>query len=368
MPLHFKPYIKTKSSYQGGKSRKELSRSSGSLIKLSSNENQLGPSPLATAAIQQAIQNLSEYPDRTDHAFRAALSSFYGGALSPEQFITTNSGVANIELIINGFLSEGDECIYSNPAFGPYRGFPPKVGAQAINVPLLGPDFTLDVQGILSAINPRTKLIFITNPNNPTGTHISKDLIDELLAGVPDHVLVVYDEVYYQYTTAEDYTTALPYVLSGKNVIAINSFSKAYGLAGLRIGYSYSTPEVAQYLQQLRRPFMINSISMAAAIAALKDVDFIKKTAQLIAEEKLFLYSELDRLGVRYWKTQANFIMIQPVQDPAYITEAVLQEGIMIRPVTNFGATDCIRVTIGTHEENKAYISALEKAIVASNN
>lgn len=361
MPLKFKSFLQAKPAYKGGKSKAQAGVASKKIYKLSSNENLLGSSPKALVAIQKNISNLNEYPDYNDQAFRLALEKFYNGQLTANQFITTNSGTANIELITRAFLEEGTECIYSNPAFGPYRGFPKKMGATSVDIPLIGPNFHLDVKGILSAINEKTRLVFITNPNNPTGTHLPKAQIDELIEGLPDHVVMIYDEVYYQYADAADYVRALPYVVAGKNVIAINSFSKAYGLAGLRVGYSYSTPEIAQYLQTLRRPFMINSLSMTAAIAALEDDDFIKATVDLIHQEKTYLYAELDKLGMKYWKTQANFILIQPTIADELFVERMLSEGIMVRPSASFGAPNCIRVTIGTHEANLAFITALKK-------
>lgn len=197
MPLKFKSFLQAKPVYKGGKS-KPVSRNGKKIYKLSSNENMLGSSPKALAAIQAQVSTLNEYPDYSDIRFRLALEKFYAGKLEANQFITTNSGVANIELITRAFLEEGTECIFSNPAFGPYRGFPKKVGAKSIDVPLIGANFQLDVPGILKAITEKTRLIFVTNPNNPTGTHLPKTQIDELINGLPDHVVLIYDEVYYQ--------------------------------------------------------------------------------------------------------------------------------------------------------------------------
>ena len=363
MPLPFKSYLKKPIPYKGGKSKEEVSTNGKKLYKLSSNENPIGASPKALAAIQANLTKLYEYPDRTDQRLLEALSIFYQGVLAPYQFISTNSGVANLELIMRGFLQEGAECIYSNPAFGPYKSFPNKLGAKAIDVPLLGDHFQLNVEGILNAINERTRLIFITSPNNPTGTHIPKVQVDQLIYQIPDHVVVVFDEVYYQFADAKDFVRALPYVREGKNVIAVNSFSKAYGLAGLRIGYSYSTPEIATYLHQLRIPFMINSLSLEAAMAALKDDAFIEKTVQLVHQEKEYLYEQLQRLGIQHWKTQANFILIQPAMNPVVLEAALLQEGVMVRPVAGFGAPNCVRVTIGNREANEAFLQGLKKVL-----
>lgn len=362
MPLKFKSYLQAKATYKGGKPKPKV-QDGKKIYKLSSNENMLGSSPMAIAAIQEQLNNLSEYPDRDDTRLRLALQKFYGGLLRANQFIATNSGVANIELILRGFLEEGTECIFSNPAFGPYRGFPKKMGATSIDVPLVGDNFQLDVNGILNAINEKTRLVFVTNPNNPTGTHLPKAQIDALVNGLPDHVVLLYDEVYYQYVQARDYVRALPYVLAGKNVIGINSFSKAYGLAGLRVGYSYSTPRITEYLQQLRIPFMIDSLSIAGAIAALKDTEFIQQTVQLTHQEKAYLYAAFDQMGVKYWKTQANFILVQPEIDTTEFEALMLKEGIMVRPATKFGGPGCVRVTIGTREANTAFLNAWKKIL-----
>ncbi len=363
MGLNFKTYLPSEPGYKGGKSKEEVSKGGKKVCKLSSNENPLGSSPLAMKAVQKYLNTLSEYPPPMDGKLRNALSEFYNGALTPDQFVTTNSGVANIELIVRGFLDEGSECIFSNPAFSPYRSFPLKVGAKPINIPLIGNDFQLDLQGIEKSITEKTSLVFVTSPNNPTGTHIGKAQIDALIAMLPEHVLLVFDEVYYQFADAADYVRPLPYVLENKNVIAVNSLSKAYGLAGLRIGYSYSTVEVATYLQKFRRPFMLNTLSMEAAIGGLQDDDFIQQTVELIHQEKKYLYKELDKIGVKYWKTQANFIMIRPPITPLQFEEKMANEGIMVRPLTGFGAPDCVRVTIGTREGNEAYLYALRKVI-----
>ena len=363
MPIKYKSYLRQKSSYKGGKSLSEVAGANKIIYKLSSNENQLGSSPKALAAIRDHIDSLSNYPDNSDDRLREALEKHYNGQLKAEQFLTTNSGVANIELIIRGFMEEGDECIFSNPAFGPYHEFPIKVGAKSIDIPLVGDDFLLDVKGILNAINDKTRLIFITSPNNPTGTHIPKSQIDQIIAGLPDHVILVMDEVYFQFADADDFVRALPYVLEGKNVIGINSLSKAYGLAGLRIGYSYSTPEIATYLQQLRIPFMINTLTLEGAMAALEDDDFIKETVEFVHREKQFLYEQFDALGIKYWKTQANFILTEPDMNPVEFEAAILREGVMVRPVAGFGAPTCVRITIGTREGNEALIKGWKKIL-----
>ena len=359
----FKTFLNPGSdSYQGGKSKEDV-RAAGKVYKLSSNENLLGASPKAMAAVKANLNHLNEYPDRTDRRLRSALSGFYERALSPEQFVTANSGVGILQMIVHAFLAEGLECIYSNPAFKPYSDFSAQVGARSIDVPLVGDEFRLDVQGILKAITNRTRIIWLCSPNNPTGTHLPRPVVQELLDSVPEHVIVVYDEVYYQFATAPDYTTALPFILEGKNVIAVNSFSKAYGLAGMRIGYAYSTPEVAEYLRLVSRPFLLNTLGLEAAIAALEDADFIRQTVEMINRGKAYLYPELDRLDIKYWRGQGNFFLLRPDMPDREFEEKMLARGVMVRPVAAFGAPGCIRVTIGTQEANEAFIHALEGII-----
>ena len=355
----FKSYLtKETPAYKGGKTTDEI-EFDGPLYKLSSNENPLGASPKAIAAIQAHLQTLNIYPDRTDARLRMGLSKFHEEKLSPDQFFTANSGVGVLELIVYAFLDEGLECIATNPAFLPYISFPQKVGAIVKDIPLLGRNYELDVDGILNSINKNTRVIWLCSPNNPTGTYLPKKDIDRLLAHVPDHVVVILDEVYYQFATASDYTTALPYVLEGKKVIGVNSFSKAYGLAGLRVGYAYSTPQIARYISKLQRPFYINSLALEASLAALQDTAFIQKTVQTVNEGKEYLYAEFEKLGIDYWKSQANFITIRPDMNDVAFEEKMLRGGVMVRPVANFGAPGCVRITIGTREANEALIKAM---------
>lgn len=361
----FKETLLPKGGYKGGKSKSEVAAIIGKkkVYKLSSNENYLGTSPKAKKAIKAAVDGLNIYPERTDVYLRQALSKFYGGILSPDQFISDNSGVALLEMIERAFLSPGNEIIICNPAFKPYHMFAKKLGAVVKDVPLKGKNYLLDIPGILKAVNKKTRLLFICSPNNPTGTHIPIEQLDELLPQLPSHVITVYDEVYYQYADAESYTTALPYVDEGMNVIGVNSFSKAYGLAGMRVGYGYTTEKIAKYISQVRRPFHISTLAMDAAMAALTDKAFIRKTVDLVLTEKNYIYKSLDKIGIKYWKTQANFITLKPKMKADKFEAAMLKHGIMVRPVANFGAPGCVRVTIGDRQANQAYLRALKKVI-----
>lgn len=360
----FKTHIShSKKSYQGGPAKPQ-SNSGKTIFKLSSNENLLGPSPLALQAIENNVDKLNEYPEPTGQSLQLALSQYYKNELSPEQFITANSGVAVIELIVSAFLGHDLECIVSNPAFSPYADFADKAGSRVIDIPLIGEHLQLDIQGIVQAITDKTRVIWVCSPNNPSGTYIPKHQIDELIDQLPQHVVLVYDEVYRHFVTATDYTIGVDYVSAGKQIIAINSFSKAYGLAGLRVGYAYSTKEIADYLNFFRRPFFINTLSLEAAKAALLDKEFIKKTKTNTNSGKAFLYHHFDELNINYYKSQSNFIMVKPDMDSPLFVKALFEKGIMVRPVDAFGAPGYVRITIGTAEANTALVSALEEIVL----
>lgn len=354
----FKPYLTVKSDYVGGKP-KPATAPNQKIYKLSSNENLLGSSPKAIAAIREKLLSLNEYPSPTDARLCEALATFYKGELPATQFMGANSGSELLEMIARAFLDVDLECIISSPTFMPYCLFAEKQGAKVVDVPLKGDRFDLDVEGILAAITPRTRLLFLTTPNNPTGSYLPAATMKKLIEALPSHVVTVVDEVYYQFTDAADYSTAMPFVKAGKRVIAINSFSKAYGLAGLRVGYAYSTSELISYVKQLHRPFLLNSLSLSAAIAALEDVDFITQTVELIQTEKWFLYPQLDELKIKYWPTQGNFFLMRPPVSPPVFEAKMLEQGVMVRPVENFGAKGCIRITIGTREANEALVRGL---------
>jgi histidinol-phosphate aminotransferase len=361
----FKPYLFKTAEYEGGKGTDEVRTKASTLYKLSSNENPIGTSPKALEAIQNSLQDLHIYPPRTGIALQAALSEFYDYELSEAHFVPTNSGSEAIEFIARGFLSDGLECIVSNPSFMPYTMFSGWNGAKVVDVPLLAPNYELDVQGILNAINENTRLIFLCSPNNPTGTYLPKSKIDELVNHVPDYVIIVLDEVYYHFADAEDFTTAMPYVKAGKKMIGVNSFSKTYGLAALRVGYSYSTPEIAGYLRRLYRPFLINKIGLCAGIAALKDKAFMDEVIELVQTERQRFYPVFEALGVPYWKGQGNFILFKPPMDADEFVEKMIYEaGVMVREAGSSGAPDCLRVTIGTKEANDAFFEGLSMICV----
>lgn len=361
----FKDYLTVAEPYKGGKAINEIKTNKEKIYKLSSNENPIGASPKAVEAIKAHLDSLHIYPDRTDKRLRAALYDFYDGAIDESQFIGASSGSEIIDHIVRAFVGEGKEVIISNPSFKPYDMFSSWIGAKVVDVPLLEPDFSLDVNGIIAAINDDTRLIFLTSPNNPTGTHIRKEEMDQLAKAVPEHVVIVIDEVYYHFAEAEDYVTAMPYVKQGYQVIGVNSFSKTYGLAAMRIGYGYTTKKIADYIRTICKPFLIDTLSLEAGIAALGDTAFIEKTVDIVKKGRAYLYPELDRIGIRYWKSQGNFILLKPEMATNTFEDQMLLEGVMVRPVANFGAPGCVRVTVGTQEANEAFIAALEKILLS---
>ncbi|WP_067037774.1 histidinol-phosphate transaminase [Allomuricauda sp. CP2A] len=354
----FKPHLMPKEVYKGGKN---IPPSDKKIYKLSSNENPLGASPKAVKAMKAAIGKIDLYPDQTDMRLREALVQDFDGQLTANQFICGNSGSEVIDMILRAFINEGDEVIYSNPCFLPYSVFSRWYGAEQIDVPLLQPNYDLDVEGILNAITERTKIIFLTSPNNPTGTYIPKPVLDDFLNRIPKNIVVVLDEVYRHFADADDYVTALPYVLEGHNVIGLNSFSKTYGLAGQRIGYGYTTETIANYIRLIQKPFLLPLTSIEAAIGALNDTDFIAETVKTVLEGRKYLAKAFDELGIRYWPSQANFFIIDPPLPEMEFTDKMMEEGIMVRPVSQFGAPGKVRITVGNQEANEALIKALRR-------
>ncbi len=354
----FKAHLQPKEIYKGGSNRP---LSDKKIHKLSSNENPLGPSPKAVEAIKACLDRIDSYPDQTDIRLREALSRDFGGALDPDRFITGNSGSEILDLLIRAFLNEGDQIIMSNPCFLPYAVFSRWYGGQPVDVPLKGPDFELDVDGILGAITDRTKIIFLCSPNNPSGTYIPKAVLDRFMEAVPGNILIVFDEVYRHFATARDYVNALPYVEQGCNVLGLNSFSKTYGLAGQRIGYAYTTPEIARYLRLIHKPFLLPQTSIEAGIAALGDTEFVQRTVDTVLHGREYLTKEFTALDIPYWPSQANFLMIDPPLPELEFADRLMEEGIMVRGVSQFGAPGKVRISIGDSRANTDLVRALKK-------
>ncbi len=343
--------------YAPGKPIDELERELGitGSIKLASNENPVGPSPKAVEAIAKLLGGLHRYPDGAGFYLKKAISDKFGHPI--EGIILGNGSNELLEIIVRTFLLEGESAIMAEPSFVVYRMAAQAAGRERVIVPLK--DGHHDLEAMADRITDKTKLIFIANPNNPTGTMNTAVHMDSFMKRVPEDVIVVLDEAYCEYVASKEYPDTLAYLRAGRNVIALRTFSKIYGLAGLRMGYGFAPPALVDLMNRVRQPFNTNSLAQAAARAALGDEGHVEKSRRVNEDGKAFLYKELGRLGVDYVPTQANFIYMDLKQDAGAVNDKLLRQGVIIRPM---GPTQ-IRVTIGLKEENERFIGALEKVL-----
>lgn len=351
--------IRTIVPYSPGKPLEELERELGisGSIKLASNENALGPSPKAVAAVKKVLAGIHRYPDGSGYHLTRALSKKYG--VEPSRLILGNGSNELIELAVRAFVRPGDEVVSADPSFVVYRMVTQAAGGENIIVPCR--DNRHDLDAMADRITPRTRIVFIANPNNPTGTMNTKAEMDRFLDRVPDHVLVAVDEAYCEYVTHAEYPDSLEHLRAGKDLLVLRTFSKIYGLAALRIGYGIGAPEVVDALNRVRQPFNTNSLGQAGALAALGDYKHVERSIALNNEGKRFLCQSFDNLGVSYAPTEANFIYFETGRDARELYDLLLRKGVIIRPM---GGTK-LRVTIGLPEENQRFVSELEKVLKA---
>lgn len=352
-----KPGIETIKAYQGGKPIEEVKRELGisDIIKLASNENPLGPSPLAMQAIQESAKQVNFYPDGNAYYLKADLAKHLG--VTEDQLILTNGSNEVLQLVGETYLGPGDEVIYAEGAFVVYKLVTTVCGATPVVVPMQND--THHLPSMAAAVTDKTKAIFIANPNNPTGTMVTAAETAHFMAQVPEDVLVIFDEAYYEYVSHPDYPQTLPYVMEERNFIITRTFSKIYGLAGLRIGYGIAPPSIIATMNAVRQPFNCNAVAQAAARAALKDTDYVKKSQELNAVGKTFLYGAFDKLGLRYIKTEGNFIMVFVNQPGADLADAMMKQGVIVREMADYGYPDAIRVTISKQAENERFLEVL---------
>jgi len=352
-------------NYQPGLSIEEVrSRSKVAQIhKLSSNENPRGPSPAVVEAIQTAATTLHIYPPRGDESLRQVLIHTHQQGLTEEHFFCANSGSEVLQSICRTFLQPNDDYLICSPTFGAYMRFAGAQEANVIDVPLLPGGFQFDIDAIVAAVTARTRLFFLCNPNNPTGTIMTAADFATLLDRLPAHVIVVADQVYEHYVTRADYPHSIPHVLAEKPVIIVQTFSKGYGLAGLRLGYAIAPPAMIAKLRNQTRNFHLSSIALAAGIAALQDQAYMHESARLATEGKAYLYGELERLHVQTWPSEGNFLLIHPDLPVQQVCDSLLARGVMVRPMAAFGDPEGIRVTVGLAEANRAFIAALEEVL-----
>ena len=357
MALHVHPDIQSLSPYVPGKPIDELQRELGltHIIKLASNENPLGPSPKAIAALGDAQDTLHRYPDGGAYRLRQALADRW--KLTSEQIILGNGSDEILGLLARTFLTPGDEAIMADHTFVIYKLEVTAVHAKPVIVPLV--DWTHDLESMLRAITPRTRLLFVCNPNNPTGTMVTAEAVDRLMACVPEDVIVVFDEAYYEYVRSPKYPDTVAYVKQGRSVIVLRTFSKIYGLAGLRIGYGMSTTEIIDMLNRVRPPFNANSLAQKAALAALGDDEHVAKSRVVNEAGMEQLGLGLRGLGFTPIPSEANFIYFDVQRDGRQVFEALLREGVIVR---HLGGT-MLRVTIGQANENSAFLQALQNVL-----
>ncbi|OGX23377.1 MAG: histidinol-phosphate transaminase [Omnitrophica WOR_2 bacterium RIFCSPHIGHO2_02_FULL_45_21] len=347
--------------YQPGKPIEEVKRQLGlkEVIKLASNENPLGPSPKAVLAIKKSLTKINRYPEGSCFYLRQRLSKKL--KVRPENLIFGNGSDELIDIVIKAFCEPDDEIITADTTFLEYRIIALQNGRAVRCIPLK--DFRYDLARIKDRIGPKTKAIFIANPNNPTGTYVTKREVDDFLNGLPENVVAIFDQAYLEFVENKDFPLSLNYFRQGKNVIILRTFSKIYGLAGLRIGYGIAREEFIQYMERARQPFNVNTLAQEAALAALDDTVFIRKAQRAVREGKKYLYGELDRLKINYIPSAANFILIDLKRDGLKIFNKLLKEGVIVRDMQQYGLNNFIRVTIGREKENKKFVAALKKVL-----
>ena len=345
--------------YPPGKPIEELERELGiyGSIKLASNENTLGPSPQAMRAVSENLKNIHRYPDGNAYRLREKLADKFGLPMS--RIMVGNGADELIELVAQTFLSPGEEVIIPEHAFLLYETFALSFDGKVVIVPLS--EFSVDLQAMINAVTSHTKIVFINNPQNPIGKAITRDELSRFLNDLPSDVIVVLDEAYIEFATDPDVGSGLGFLDSYPLLVVLRTFSKIYGLAGLRLGYGFASEMITDALNRVRQPFSVNSLAQVAALAALDDDEFVKKTLTLTKEGLAYLYGELDRLGLTYIPTQANFLLIKTPLGARETYERMLKQGVIIRPMDSYGLEDCIRINVGLPEENSRFINALER-------
>jgi len=366
--------IKQITPYSPGKSSREVKEELGlaEVVKLASNENPLGPCPQAIQAMQQAAAEVYFYPDPLCQDLTAALADKLD--VDPDGILVGRGSDEIIHMMGLAFVNPGEEIIYSDPWFAMYPITAALMDARAVTIRhrdfthdlaamAAARDFTHDLAAMAAAITDRTKLVFISNPYNPTGTIVTAQQVSEFMSAIPDYVIVGFDEAYYEYVDDPDYPNCLDYVREGRKAVVLRTFSKAYGLAGLRIGYGIAPPELATALKQVREPFNVSSIAQVAALASLADPDQVQRSFQLVQDGKQYLYEQFEQMGLSYVPTQANFVFVDVGIDSRKCFDELMQRGVTVRTGDIFGTPTHIRVTIGTMEQNRKFIEALRDVL-----
>lgn len=361
MKLPIPEYIKEIAPYVPGKPIEELEREYGisGSVKLASNENPLGPSPRALAAVTAAMAKLQRYPDGAGYELTQRLSRHL--KVSADQIVLGNGSDDLLGMLARVLLQPGDEVLVPDPSFLMYTIVARSAGAVPVMVPLK--DLAIDLQGLLDRVGPRTRIIFICSPNNPTGTVVDRQALEAFLAALPDHVLVVVDEAYFEFVRDQRCVSGITFLGKQPMVATLRTFSKAYGLAGLRVGYGVMDAALAELLNRIRMPFNVNSLAQIAATAALDDDDFLEKTLGVVHQGLDDLYAQLAKRGLPFFPSQANFFLIDVKQPADEVFERLLRQGVIVRSMRAYGYPQYIRLSVGLPEENERFLSALDKVL-----
>ena len=357
------PGISSLTPYQPGKPMEELERELGisDIIKLASNENPFGPSPKAVEAMHESLQEISLYPDGNGFALRQALAKFH--SVSPDCITIGNGSNEILELVARLFLIPGTQCMFSQHAFAVYPIVTQSAGAEAVVVPVEKAGLRADLDGMLRKLSDKVRVLFFANPNNPTGTWESADTLRKFVETIPPQVIVVIDEAYFEYVDKPGYASAVDWIDDFPNLLVTRTFSKVYGLAGIRVGYSVSQPEMAELLNRVRQPFNTNLPAQAAAIAALSDVEHLNMSRALNLSGMAQLEQAFTDLGLSFIPSAGNFICVDVGRDAMPVYEGLLKRGVIVRPVANYGLPSHLRVTVGSEHENNRFIEALKGAL-----
>ncbi len=366
--LQFDEHIFAAPTYHRGMTAQDLPEGidPADIVKMSSNENPLGSSAKVIEAVQNEAATLAKYPPRDgDHNLRAALAKLHGKGLTPDHFFAGNGGLDVLDMAARGFIRPGDEMITFTPTFKFFEIAASRLGAKIVSLPLdAQDDFQMDIDRMLDAITPKTKAIYICNPNNPTGNLIGSGQIDKLIDQLPANVILIADEVYSHFADQALFADTTPAIHAGKNVIQIYSFSKAFGLAGLRLGYAIARPQIADYLARLRYPFHLGRMTLAAGIAAANDTAFVEKTVDTMVSGRGWLTNQLHELGVKVWESQTNFLLVDAGIPGTELTTQFLNRGIIVSEgKQRFNLPDCIRITVGLPHQNQRFIEALAEIL-----
>jgi histidinol-phosphate aminotransferase len=355
------PGVRGLQPYQPGKPLSELEREYGvrDAVKLASNENPLGPSPKALAAARAALADMTRYPDGNGFELKQALARRHG--ISAAAITLGNGSNDVLELIARAFLGPALAAVYSEHAFAVYPIVTQAIGAQHRVAPAR--DFGHDLEAMAAMVDERARVLFIANPNNPTGTWLPASQLEAFLATLPERLIVVLDEAYSEYVGESDYPDSTAWIERFPNLVVTRTFSKAFGLAGLRIGYAVSHPQVADVLNRVRQPFNVNLAAQAAALAALDDRDYLDMSVRVNREGMAQMTSGLRQLGIEYIPSVGNFLAADMGRLAAPIYEGLLREGVIVRPVANYGMPNHLRITIGKEGENARCLAALAKVL-----